>query len=788
MRKLVLLLITLSVFIQAKATDDNGFTQTVRGKVVDEKTEMPLPGATVYFPDTEPIKGTITDNNGNFRFERVPVGRINLRVTYVGYNPVQLQNLVLTTGKELVLEIGLEESVMQIEGVEIRAEYRKDQPMNEMALVSARSFTIEETERYAGSLGDPSRMAANFAGVSSASDQRNDIIIRGNSPMGLLWRLEGIDIPNPNHFGSMGSTGGPVSILNNNVLTNSDFYTGAFPAEYGNALSGAFDLRMRNGNNQKHEFMGQVGFNGFEAGAEGPLSRQAGSSYLVNFRYSTLELLSALGMSFGTGAAVPQYKDLSFKINVPTEKLGRFTLFGIGGISYIEMLDSKGDSADFGFSGNDLYYGADMGVAGLTHTFFLTPDSRLSSNIAVSGVKNDSKMYRLEAAYDHPEFLETDREMRLTLSTRYSHKFSARNHINTGLVFERLEINYNGKSYDETLNRYLFYLDNEGVMDQARAYVEWQHKFTDKLTLSSGLHSHLLFLNDSWSLEPRLALRWQHNPLGAFNIGVGMHSQTQPRMIYFIRQLVDTLNSEYIFTNQHLDFSRSIHFVAGYDRLLGEKLRMKIETYYQHLYNLPVAEERPEYSSIITGGGFSYWVYHNMQNKGTGRNYGIEFTLEKFLNEGFYYLLTASLFDAMYKGWDGVERNSSFNNNYIFNALAGYEWSFNGRHVLAIDVKGVLAGGARYIPINEELSRIDNEAVYEWDKAFQDRYSDYFRVNARITYRLNGRRLNQEWALDLQNLTNHQNVFMKTWNSYNQEISTNYQMGFMPMMTYRINF
>lgn len=143
-----------------------------------------------------------------------------------------------------------------------------------MATVSARSFTVEETSRYAGSLNDPSRMAANYAGVSSTSDARNDIIIRGNSPLGVLWRLNGMEIPNPNHFGSLGTTGGPVSILNNNLLDKSDFLTGAFPAEYGNALAGVFDLQMRSGNNEKTEFLGQVGFNGFELGAEGPIGKK----------------------------------------------------------------------------------------------------------------------------------------------------------------------------------------------------------------------------------------------------------------------------------------------------------------------------------------------------------------------------------------------------------------------------------------------------------------------------------------------------------------------------------
>jgi hypothetical protein len=148
-------------------------------------------------------------------------------------------------------------------------------------------------------------MASNFAGVSGANDARNDIIIRGNSPSGLLWQLEGLNIPNPNHFGSLSSTGGPVSMLNNNVLDKSDFMTSAFPAQYGNALSGVFDLSLRNGNNEKYEFLGQVGFNGFELGAEGPFSKNSKSSFLINYRYSTLALFQQIGINFGTGSATP---------------------------------------------------------------------------------------------------------------------------------------------------------------------------------------------------------------------------------------------------------------------------------------------------------------------------------------------------------------------------------------------------------------------------------------------------------------------------------------------------
>lgn len=171
-------------------------------------------------------------------------------------------------------------------------------------------------------------MAANFAGVSIVDDSRNDIIIRGNSPIGLLWRLDGVEVPNLNHFSAAGTTGGPVSMINNNLLANSDFFTSAFPAEYGNAMSGVFDLKMRNGNNQKREYVGQIGFNGFELGAEGPFKKGEGS-YIVNYRYSVLGLMSKIGMKSGTGDATPYYQDLSFKINLPRTKIGKLSLFEI---------------------------------------------------------------------------------------------------------------------------------------------------------------------------------------------------------------------------------------------------------------------------------------------------------------------------------------------------------------------------------------------------------------------------------------------------------------------------
>jgi hypothetical protein len=762
-------------------------TQTLRGKVIDAYTELPLHGATIIIMGSDPLKGTTTDFNGNFRIENLALGRLDVQASMVGYKPAVLQNLLLISGREMVVEIKLEEQVILLEDVVVRPELRKDQPTNEMAMVSARSFTIDETERYAGSLGDPSRMAANFAGVSSVSDQRNDIIIRGNSPLGLLWRLEGVEIPNPNHFGSLGSTGGPISMLNNNLLTNSDFYTGAFPAEFGNALSGAFDLKVRNGNNQRHEFMGQVGFNGFELGAEGPFSNESRASYLVHGRYSTLEALNAMGMSFGTGAAIPRYQDISFKLNFP-QKRGRLSVFGMGGNNSIAMLDSRNDDAQYGFSGTDLYYGNRMGVAGISHTWYFNENARLNTTLAATGIDGNTKMYDLARSKDEPWVVERLYEVKYTFSSKYSHRFNSRNFLNAGIVYDYFDMGYQGKETNNDFSSYFRYLDNSGTMGFLKAFSEWRHRFSDALSLSTGIHGSYLFLNDSYAIEPRFGLKWDFLPGQSLNLGGGLHSQTQMRAVYFMQRLVDETTSTYELTNKNLDFTRSLHLVAGYDRLLGEGHRLKAEVYYQKLYNIPVAPQRPEFSLISQGGGYGFITYHNMVNEGVAENKGVELTLEKFLKNGFYYLVTASVFDAGYRGYDGIWRNSAFNNNFVFNALSGYEWKLGGRSLLSVDLKMVYAGGNRYLPIDPEQSQEENAVRYNWENAFEERFPDYFRLNGRIIFRLNGRNINQEWAIDLQNLTNQQNIFVQNWDKTRQEIATSYQMGFMPMFTYRIFF
>ncbi len=765
--------------------------QTIKGQVTDKQSQTTLPGVSVVVLNSNPVVGAVTDIDGNFSIKNVPIGRVTLQFTFLGYNTVTINNLILNSGKELITNVSMEEKVNNLNEVTVSAKnIDKKNPLNEMATVSARSFSIEETNRYAGSLGDPSRMAANYAGVNIAGDSRNDIIIRGNSPAGLLWRLDGINIPNPNHFGALGTTGGPVSMLNNNLLDNSDFMTGAFPAEYGNALSGAFDLKMRSGNNEKHEFLGQIGFNGFELGAEGPLTKNKGS-YLASYRYSTLGLLQDMGLNIGYGAT-PQYQDLSFKIDLPMGlKSGRFTMFGIGGKSYIELLDKYKKEDDFTVSGiaEDTYFGSDMGVIGLSHKLFLNEKTSQNISLALSGVQNKSTVDSLinDKTDKILRYSGRSAETKYSLNYNINSKINKQNTVNAGVMADLYQFNYQDSLLEQkTFYHHLRDFTGDGVLLQA--YVKWQHRFSDNLTLNSGVHYQQFMVNNTYAIEPRVGLKYNLTEKQSLNFGTGLHSQLQPMSTYFLQTEYNDGTSAR--TNEKLDMSKSAHFVIGYDNNISTNWRFKSEVYYQYLFDIPVETQSSTFSMLNSGADYVPPLNDSLLNNGTGTNYGIEITLEKFFSHNYYFLLTGSIYDAKYEGSDKVERNTAFNGNYTFNLLGGAEYNLDKdkKKVLTLNGKATYAGGKRYIPIDLAASQNSNQTEYIYSRAYEDQYKDYFRIDVKFGFKMNGKKVTQEWAFDLQNILGRKNIFQQVYNPVKRNIQTEYQLGLFPMMTYRINF
>ena len=782
----------LSVFnIQAQ-----NLTQTIRGQVTDNQSKQNLPYVNIIVLNTTPTLGAVTDLDGYFEIKNVPIGRISIQATFIGYEPFIANNLELTSGKELILNFELQEQLIKLDEIVISADNEKMESINEMTTVSARQFSIEESQRFAGARNDVSRMAQNFAGVRGANDAVNDIIIRGNSPVGLLFRLEGMDIPNPNHFGDLGSSGGPVSLLNNNVLANSDFLTGAFPAEYGNAISGVFDLRMRNGNYNKHEFVGQVGLNGFEFGAEGPISKSSKSSYLLNYRYSTLGFMSALGINFGTGTAIPYYQDITTRFNFPTEKAGTFSVFAIGGVSQIDLISSNEEDTVDNLYNNDLdiYDRSKTGIAGISHQYLIDNSSYTKFTLAASYVMNSDLIDSISPeTYDPvPYYSQNFTQTKIAGNFFYKKKFNTKHNLQIGVRFDEFLVDIIDSIYRSTIDRYITLTEYDGNTFLLQPYAQYQYRVSDKMSLNAGLHYQYLGLNGSSSLEPRAGIKYQINEKNALSFGYGLHSMMAPIATYF--KTVEAGVGNYITPNDSIDFVKAHHIVLGYDLQLSPTIRMKTEVYYQHLYDVLIDKDSSSYSVLNTG-SLTFGSPDYLKNSGTGRNYGAELTLEKFMDKGMYFLVTGSLYRSEYTGSDKIERESAFSGNYVTNFVGGKEFTLFPNRVgqktkksIVLDTKFTLAGGQRYTPIDLEESILAGETKYDWDNAYGDQFDDYMRLDLRTAFKMDGKFATQEWAIDIQNITSRQNPLYQRFNPIEGQIDTVYQLGFFLVPQYRITF
>jgi len=762
--------------------------QTIKGAIIDKDAEYPLIGVNVLLVNDSLDIGTTTDLDGNFKLKNIPIGRQALQLSYIGYKTLTLPNILVRSGKEIALSIQMEEEINTLNEVVVTSRQNKSKSVNEMATISARSLTMEEANRYAGSLGDIARMAQNFAGVSGASDDRNDIIVRGNSPISVLWRIEGVDVPSPNHWASLGTTGGPVSMLNNNNMRNSDFLTGAFPAEYGNATGAVFDLNLRNGNSEKFEYLFQIGFNGFEGGIEGPLGIGKNASFWINYRYSVLGLVSLLGVDFGTGAAIPEYQDLNFKVNIPTEKAGRFSVWGLGGLSNITFEDGTDEDNLYSDGDGSFSSNGDTRMIGATHLYFFDENtsSKLSLSYSSVNVLNTADEIRdLNEQTFTRFFSSNNRQNKFGINWTLNKKIDSQNRLKAGIVYDRYDINVR----DSVLfadNFWFSELDFTGDASLVRAFAQWQYKVNDKLSIVGGIHGARFGLNNATSIEPRLSFSYEASDKNTFGLGYGRHSQLQPIPIYFQKEREATTAENS--ANQDLDFIRSNHFIASWDHNLSQSTRFKLEAYYQSLSGLATDPKDGDFSMVNLGADFGFPTRAGLTNNGLGSNYGVELTLERFLNNGFYYLLTTSLFDSKYKGFDGIERNTFFNSNYVANILAGKEISISKNRTLTFDIRFTYAGGRRFTPIDLAASILEDETIRSDSRIYEERYPNYIRPDIKIGMRRNKKKYSSIFFIDFQNFINRNNVFFDEYDEVNQEIDLVYQRGFFPDVRYQLTF
>jgi hypothetical protein len=759
-------------------------TQTLRGTVIDKVSQSPMAGAVVTLLNTTPAKGTSTDMDGKFMLTNIPLGRQSIKVSYIGYKEAVIPNIIINAGKEAVITVQLEENIVQTNEVVVTAKVEKNKPLNEMSTVSTRTFSVEETQKFAAAVNDPARMATSFAGVVSGPDGNNIISIRGNSPNGLLWRMEGVDIPNPNHFSNVGTSGGGISILSAQLLGNSDFLTGAFASEYGNAVGGVFDLKLRKGNNQKREFTFQAGVLGIDVAAEGPFKKGYDGSYLINYRYSSLSMLSAMGVNVGDG--VTKFQDLSFNVSLPTKKLGTFGVFGFGGLSS-QVTTGEQDSMvwkEESFKRYNSDFVANTGTIGFNNLKLISRNTYLKSTLLAMGTKNGYKQDKYDNQYNsYRDYEQLYLQNRLAFSSVLTHKFNAKNSLRTGFTVTGLHYNLTQSTYVDSLSRIETYLDNKGNTSTVQGYGQWQHRINQKFTTNVGAHMLFLTLNNTWSLEPRASIKYDISARENVSLGYGLHSQIQPLGTYFAQ------NAAGVALNQNLEMTKSHHFVVSHDISLTEHTHLKTELYYQHLFNVPVSKDPTNKFSMLNE--VEGYTTDPLENTGLGRNYGLELTLERFLTRNFYYLLSASLYQSKYRAANQEWYNTRFNTNFATTFTAGKEWELSEKHkrkIIGLNTKIMYVGGMRNTPLDATASALQKQAVYDNTHPYSLQNPNYFRIDLRVSIKRNYAKTTTTLSLDLQNATNRQNTGGQYYDEGSNSIKYWYQAGLIPILAYRIEF
>lgn len=761
------------------------YTQAVRGTVSDVDTQQPLYGATVMVEGSDPVIGASTDMDGRFVIENVPTGRIDLIVRSVGYEEQRLSNLLVTSAKELVLQIRMRTSIAELEVVEIRAKERKDRSSNEMSVISARRINVEESSRTAGGFNDPARMVNAFAGVAGEMSGDNFIVVRGNSSKGVLWRLQGIEIPNPNHFASDGATGGPINVLNSDMIDDSEFYTGAFSAEYGNVLSAVFDMRLRTGNDRKREYTLKAGVLGTDLTAEGPIKGVEGGSYLANFRYSTLSLLDEAGIVDFDG--VPRYTDAAVNIKLPSRKFGTWNLFGVGGMSDITQQDMN-EAEDTLFSRG--VFGSRMGIIGLSNTKTIGEKSFLYSVLSASGNGSDWKNDELRSSEgvtlqpDHrSDIAKWTIRGSTVLNTRLNKKLTMRN----GFIFSGEQFNLESSYWDWYFQRMMDEQRQRGSANTYQAYTSWKWRLNEKWTWIAGLHALYYDLNEEIAVEPRTALRFEPDPTKAISLGIGLHSKAEPLTTYLVQSKLPDGSTAQL--NTELGLTRAAHAVMGYEQMLSEVSQLKVEVYYQWLYDLPVAKDSSDtFSSSNTDGWFTDRA---LVNEGEGFNRGIEVSLERYFANGYHFLVTTSLFESKYRPLDDIWYNTRFNQGVVANVLGGREWTMGEEkgkdRTITLGMRWSFMGGQYRTPIDLQASIAAGEEILS-ERPWSQQGDPIQRVDLVFSYRVGKPRVTHEYKLDIQNVLNAQTPIYFDYNERSRSIETTDQLAILPVFLYTLRF
>ncbi|MFC3813312.1 TonB-dependent receptor [Lacihabitans lacunae] len=745
-------------------------SQTIKGRVIDLETKQSLPFANVQISGVNVTAASQADSSGYFKFNNLAIGRYDLRVSYVGYETYMQKSILLLSGKQQEIQVTMQSNYKELEELVIKSEKETLQD------ISSKKISVEQTSRYAATWGDPARMALSFAGVSTVNDQTNELVIRGNSPKGLLWLIDGVEVPNPNHFASDGASGGLISVLNVNTLKNSTFYTGAFPANYGNATSGVFDVRLREGNNQAFENSINVNILGLDFSTEGPISKRKKSSFLYNYRFSNTKLINTLGLSSVFQAATPKYQDMVFKLNFPS-KNNNYSLWGIYGNnttnftleSFLEI-DNR----------------ANFYASGFNWARYINKERFLETTLSFSGNENINNQKSIGERIDENRISELKYNY-LRLNTNFTQKIKSNTTLQLGGILSNLSYNLNG-FFDTSIKEINLIASDVSLKGRGNTifyqnYVSLRYR-NSLFDLNVGLHNTNFFLNNSSTLEPRVRVKYKNGSKQSFDLAIGYHSRLEPLSIYLFKNNL-LLNGNEV-SNKELKSPRALHFVLGYTYILANNWKLNSEVYYQKNMMIGVVD-----TALVKG--IENYTLINQTNSvnllplnsiGIGKNYGWELSLEKSLRKGIYFLYTTSIFRSKYAlNSNDYYKSTRFDNRYVVNLLGGKEWQIK-KNIFSINLKNCLAGGIRVQP----STVVNNSVVQDSKNGYSEKLRDYQRTDIKFAYIINFSKVTAQFSMDINNVTNRKNPLLRVYNPVIKNFETINQLGLLPVLGFRLNF
>jgi len=483
---------------------------------------------------------------------------------------------------------------------------------------------------------------------------------------------------------------------------------------------------------------------------------------------------------------LPDYTDLSFNMNFPTKKAGVFSLWSINGYGRIAHEPSN-PVADWETSFDNIKYKLTYGLTanGLNHKIIIGKKSFLSSSVSLSGYTNSNISGQFDSLMNLSSVADISEDnLTVRLKSVYNHKFSARHTNRSGIMFNEIWYDYNNlansdPAIQDTLD---FRMREKGSTYIVQAFSQSLIQLGGNLTMNAGLHFLYFGLNGNFAIDPRIGVKWQATPKHSLGIAYGKHSRIEPLRIYLIEF---PENDTEVLPNKNLEITKAHHFVLGYDWNINSNLHFKVEPYVQLLYDVPVI---PDSSFSMINYQNNMFFQARLDNSGTGINYGLDLTFERFMKKGYYYMVTASIYESKFKGGDGIERNTRLNQKYVFNLLGGKEWKIKENNFLSVNGKFTILGGIRYTPPDQEASRAVSAVVYDMENLYDGQWNTNYYFDLSVNYRINRPKVSHNFILQAKNLTLQSDLIGFAYN-YSEQYAQPMELAIvLPYFSYKIEF